>query len=166
MSNLSRLRDDPKAELFAQLEKGRAVFLGIKGSDQHLQPMAHHADPDARAVWFITFRQSDLVAAIGAGAEARITFQSSDEEFYADITGRLGVERNDAKLDEIWSPVAAAWFEEGREDPNVTLLKFTPRSAACWANTGSSLMFGFEVVRANVSKEHQPNIGEHVVIDF
>jgi general stress protein 26 len=70
------------------------------------------------------------------------------------------------KLDELWSPIAAAWFEAGRDDPKVTLLQLTLLEAAVWATTDSMLVVGIEMVRANISPEHMPDIGEHAVVQF
>lgn len=154
-------------QLWKRLEDTRAGMLWIKGSDQHPQPMSHFADEEAGVIWFITSADTDLVAALGPGAQAGFTYQSQKGDYHASITGPLVAYESDAKIDELWSPPVAAWFEEGREDDKITLLQFTPREAAIWASDANPILVGLKLMRAAMQDgEAEPNIGSHQVINF
>lgn len=166
MNMRKKLAQDPRAALFEAIDDQRTGMLVVRGTDQHLQPMTHFADAEKAELWFISSNRTDLVRAVGQGAEARYCVMTPDGEFYASIAGELEQSGDAGKLDEIWSAVASAWFPGGRDDPDVSLLKFTPREAAMWATTPSSVIFGMEIARANMQAEHKPDIGDHVVIEF
>ncbi len=166
MTDTDRTRHDATGQLFDQMDEVRAGMLGVEGSGQHMQPMSHHIDRDARTLWFITAADTDLVRAVGAGAMAHYCVVGQNHDFYACLKGRLSVSHDEARLDEIWSAVAAAWFENGREDARVTLLKLDLDEASVWSNTSSSMVFAIEIARANLSAGHKPDIGEHKVIDL
>lgn len=164
MGTRDRVRDDPRKALFDALEDQRVGMLGVADSDQHMQPMTHFADPDRGVLWFITADDTDLVQAIGLGARAHHCVATRDGEFYACLSGTLEQTRDPAKLDELWSSVESAWFEGGREDPRVQLLRFTLDEAAIWTATGSAIGFGFEIARANLQRDHRPDLGDHLVL--
>jgi hypothetical protein len=57
------------------------------------------------------------------------------------------------------------WFDGGKDDPDVALLKMPLDEAAVWLNDAGVLRFGIEMVRCATS-EHDPDLGEHGVIDL
>lgn len=166
MNMSSKVEADPRGTLFDVLDDSRVGMLGVVGSGQHMQPMTHFADREAGAVWFVTSKDTDLVRAIGIGGQARYCIMKDDGTFYACLAGVLEQSEDRQKLDELWSSVTAAWFDEGREDPDVALLKLSLRDAGVWTATDSSVVFGMEIARANLSSEHKPEIGEHFVVRF
>ena len=156
---------EAKARLWDKLEDSRTGMLWVADAHQHPQPMTHFADPEAESVWFITSSDTDLVAAIGHGAAARFTVQSPGDGFHASLTGSLVTYDSAEKLDELWSFAAAAWFEKGRDDPKVTLLRFSPREASVWMSEGNPVVVGVKMMRAAMSEgESHPDVGEHHVL--
>ncbi len=166
MNKRSELNADPRKTLFDFMDNLRTGMLGVVNSDQHMQPMTHFLDRENAEVWFITSKNTDLVRAVGLGARADYCLSSPEADFYACLSGTLEQSANREKLDEIWSAVTSAWFDEGREDPDVCLLKFTLLDAGVWATTDSSVVFGLEIARANIQSSHQPDLGEHTVVRF
>ena len=166
MNKLNDLETEARRALFDTMEEVRSGMLGVVGSDRHLQPMTHFPDRDLAEVWFITSKNTDLVRAVGQGARANYCLSSGEGIFFACLTGTIEQSADSAKLDELWSPVAAAWFEEGRDDPDVSLLKLTLLDAGVWASTDSAAVFGMEIARANLQSSHQPDVGRHTVVRF
>jgi general stress protein 26 len=166
MSDTDRTREDPFGLLFDQLGDVTAGMLGVVDSGQHMQPMTHFPDREAGAIWFITARDTDLVRAVGQGATAHYCVVGKKHDFHACLSGPLTAEHNPEKLDELWNAVTAAWFEGGRDDSQVVLLKLALNEAALWSSSDSSVVFGLEILRGNLSAEHKPDLGEHVVVRF
>ncbi|WP_424972770.1 pyridoxamine 5'-phosphate oxidase family protein [Dinoroseobacter sp. S76] len=167
MSDLVETPQDALETLWSQLEDNRVGMLWLPDSGQHPQPMTHFADREAEALWFITSADTDLVAAVGHGGLARFVLQSEKLDYHASLTGSLVVYDSDEKLDAYWSIAVAAWFEQGRDDPKVTLLKFSPREAAIWASDANPVLLGAKMVRAALSTDRMsPNIGQHRVLDL
>ncbi|NIZ12094.1 pyridoxamine 5'-phosphate oxidase family protein [Phaeobacter sp. HF9A] len=154
-------------QLWRRLEDTRAGMLFVDDSAQHPQPMTHFADPESGAIWFITSADTDLVAAVGLGAEATFVYQSQKGDYHASIKGPLVVSESAEKLDSLWSAPVAEWFEKGREDPKVTLLQLTPREAGVWASESNSILVGLKLLTAAMSEDGTaPDVGVHRVINF
>lgn len=146
-------------EFWARLQGINAGMLGLT-EDLKLVPMSHTADREAKALWFITAQGTHLAEALqGGGRDALYIVADGGGKLFARIEGQLELSNNQAKLDQIWNAVASAWFEEGRQDPDVRLLKFSIRGAEVWTTTGG-IGFLYEVARARVTGA-QPDMGEH-----
>ncbi len=152
--------------LFYQAEQLRFGMLGIEGVGQHMQPMSHHMDRADQAIWFISSADTDLVQAILPSRMTQFCLVSPDGAFQACISGRLSVSDDEAKLDELWSFASAAWFEGGRRDAKVRLLRLAMEQASVWVSTSSSLTFGIEMLKSAILKDRQPELGDHFFIAF
>ena len=63
-------------------------------------------------------------------------------------------------VDKLWNPFVAAWFEGGKDDPNLQLLRFEPERAQIWLN-GSSLLAGMKMLLgADPKKEYADKVAE------
>lgn len=152
-------------QLWTQMSRVRTCMLSVPGDGQHPQPMTHFTRRDENAVWFITSADTDLAQAIGAGSEGLMTLRSDKQDYHASLRGKMSVHRDEALIDEFWNIAAAAWFENGREDETIRLIKFEPDEAAVWASEGNLMLVGLRLLRAGLSEDaEQPAIGVHHVL--
>lgn len=158
---------DAADQLWRRLDDTRTGMLWVQGSAQHPQPMTHFASEEDGAIWFITSADTDLVSVIGPGADAGFTYQSQKGDYHASIKGPLVILQDNQKLDELWSTPVAAWFENGRQDDKVTLLRLTPREAAIWASDANPVLVGLKMINAALRDDvSEPDVGAHTVINF
>lgn len=166
MNAYKAVEKDPRAALIKEMKNLRAGMLGVEGSAQHMQPMTHFPDWDRNQIWFITSKDTDLVRSLAPDSHAHFCVMSTGQDFQACLRGTLTETCDKAKLDEIWSPVAAAWFHGGKEDPNLTMLCLELTDAAIWGSSDSALKFGFEIAKANMKEDELPDIGTHMILTF
>ena len=166
MTDLHKTRHQPIEQLFDILDDTHAVMLGLDKTGHSMQPMAPQVDEDRRGIWFFTKRDSELgsASANSAANRARICAISPDHDYHACISGAVSEEADRTLIDKFWSPIVAAWFEGGKDDANLILLRFDPAEADIWASSDSVIRFAWEVAKANLTDE-QPDVGEktHVV---
>lgn len=165
MADLEQARSNPEAQLWQQLEEIHAGMLGVEGSSQHMQPMAPQLERDAKTIWFFSKKSSDLVRAIGTGNRAHFCVIGKDHDYHACLSGTIVQNPDKAKIDQFWSPVVNAWFDGGKDDPDLTLLEMTLYDAAIWASSGSALTFGWEIAKANVT-DSDPDVGVNTHVNF
>ncbi len=165
MADLDKARNSPEDQLWDELDDVHAGMLGVEGSGQHMQPMSPHLDRDGRRIWFFANRKSDLVEAIGQGKRAHFVVVGDDHDYHACLAGDLAVNNDRARIDAYWSPVVSAWFEGGKDDPDLALLEFRLIDAAVWASSSSPIKFGWEIAKANVT-DSEPDVGVRNHIRF
>lgn len=143
----------------------RVGMLGL-ANDGKMVPMSPNLDDNPNEIWFITAQGTDLANAVTFGAEpAQFVVADGSAGLYAQVEGVLSLSDDTAKLDEIWSTVASAWFEDGKEDPDVRLMKFSPRQAQVWVTGTSGLKFLYEIAEAKLTGD-KPDAGEHFSVSF
>lgn len=157
---------DHEKEFWNRLTDVTAGMLGLD-RDSALVPMSPmlREDRDGK-VWFITADGTDLVNGVATGAQsARFVVADGKAGLWADVDGMLALENDAAVLDELWTPMAAAWFDDGRQDPDVRLLSFTPKKAEASFTEDSAIRFFFEIAKANMT-EQTPDAGWQGTITF
>lgn len=166
MASFSEAREEPAKQLWDEIDGIHAGMLGLEGSHMHMQPMAPQSDRKTNTIWFYTKTDSDLVQAVRPGARAHFCVVGKDHDYHACLSGTLDVKRDAAKIDEYWNSVVAAWYEDGKNDPKLTMLSMHLDDAAIWASTDSTLKFGWEIAKANLDDDKTPDVGVNVHLRF
>ncbi|MGI3170835.1 pyridoxamine 5'-phosphate oxidase family protein [Pseudooceanicola sp. C21-150M6] len=145
-------------------DRAEGVHVAMLDIDGRAMPMAPYADKGEGLIWFITAEGTEAHKAAQGAGRARLVVSDGSAKLHADISGSLTVADNADKLDELWSPVAAAWFEDGREDEDVRLLAFRPTEAEVWATDGGA-GFLYQIAKANLT-DSTPDAGDHGKVRF
>lgn len=151
-----------EAKFWKALKSDMTVMLGLVGVEEgHAQPMTAQLDGEGRGpIWFFTAKGVDLVQAMGQGERAMVHFASKGHDLFASVEGRLVPDNDRATIDRLWSPFAAAWYEEGKEDPKLQLIRFDPESAQIWLNQ-NSLFAGIKTLLGiDPKKDAQDKVAE------
>ncbi|MCU0790284.1 MAG: pyridoxamine 5'-phosphate oxidase family protein [Nitratireductor sp.] len=163
MADLEQTRTNPKEQLWDVLESVNGVMLG-SGGKEHMQPMSPNVARDEERIWFFTRNTTDIAKAAEKRPQVHLCVIGNDHDYHACIRGTLAVSDSPEHIERFWNPVSGAWFD-GKDDPELTMLVFTPVDAAIWASTGSSVRFGWEVLAANVT-DREPDMGERASVTF
>ncbi len=136
---------------WSALRSDMTVMLGIDGTFP--RPMtAQVEDEDRGPIWFFTSRKSELVSRMAGGCPGWMTFTDKGQNLWASVKGRLSVSNDPAVVDRLWSPFIAAWFDGGKSDPDLVLLRFDPADAEIWID-GSSFLAGLKMLLGSDPKE-------------
>ena len=155
MSDRNLTVREAEEEFWNHLETSNTGMLGLDQPGYHAQPMTAFRDGETSTIWFFTRDDTDLAkdAAVGSGQSAMFHYGSKDQNVWACIQGELSVHGPDREIiDRHWNPVLAAWYPGGKDDPNLTILRFEAGDGRVWVNEGGFFKFFYEVARANVTK--------------
>jgi general stress protein 26 len=142
-----------QSKFWSALQSDMTMMLGLTGVDEgHTRPMTAQVEGDRGPIWFFTSTDSALVDALGAGGRAIATFASKGHDVFAAVHGDLSVERDRSAVDRLWNRHVAAWYEGGKDDPKLVLLRLDPDKAQIWKN-GSSLLAGVMMLLGSDPKE-------------
>lgn len=98
----------------------------------HSRPMSVENIDDQGNLWFISSSTSNKNFEILKDDQVQLFFANNASSQYISIYGHAVIYTDRQKIDELWTPIANAWFEEGQKDPNVTIIKVTPSDAYYW----------------------------------
>lgn len=159
---------DIEAKFWKHLRSDMTVMLGLVGNeDGHAQPMTAQLDEDlgdSSPIWFFTTKDNGLVQAMGSGENRAIVhFASKGHDLFACVHGEIVRDDDQLTINHLWNPVIAAWFEGGKEDPNLQLLRFSPEKAEIWLNE-NSLFAGIRMLLgADPKKSYGGEVAEVVL---
>jgi len=156
-------QSDVEDRLWKAIEDHHTGMLGLLGDRHHFQPMTAFVERETNTLWFFTRKDTDLAQSVTAGDGAAFIY--TDRKLQACIDGRLSLAHDRERIDRYWNAHVAAWYPEGKDDPELTLLRLDVTDAAVWITEGGLLKYAFEVAKANASKS-TPDVGERRDLNF
>jgi general stress protein 26 len=114
-------------------------------------------------VWFFTQDPSPKTDDVRFDAHVNVAY--ADGASAVSLAGSASVDRDPARIDEFWNPFVEAWFENGREDPSVALLKIEVTSAEYWHVDKPAAFRALETARALVTGS-TPDVGESHTVEL
>ncbi|MCC9658367.1 pyridoxamine 5'-phosphate oxidase family protein [Rhodopirellula halodulae] len=100
------------------------------------RPMAIAEATEDGHIWFVTSRNSGKIAELMLDRDVAVTMQSSNK--FVTLSGECRVIDDRSKINELWKEAWKVWFPEGKNDPDITLLRVEPERGEYWDNSGLS----------------------------
>ena len=128
------------------LKSDMTMMIGLDGvEDGHARPMTAQLEGDHGPIWFFTAKDNALVRKLPRSNRAIATFTSKGHDLFATVHGTLALETDRRMVDRLWNRFVAAWFEGGKDDPKLALLRLDPEEAEVWVDA-SSLVAGIKML--------------------
>lgn len=102
-------------------------------------------------LWFIVGRHAAALQHVQTDPMVGVSFSSNSS--WLSLAGSAEVVDDAAKLKELWNPAVEAWFPDGPEDPNVTLLRVDALSGEYWDSPGGRVATIAAFVKQKVTGE-------------
>ena len=150
-----------EAKFWKALGSDRTMMLGLDGvEDGHARPMTGQFEHDKSPIWFFTSIDNGIVKALPMGDRAIATFTAKDHELFATIHGSLSRDTDRATIDRLWNRYVAAWYEGGKDDPKLVLLRLDAERAELWENASSMLAGIKMLVGIDPKKDYKDKVAE------
>ena len=137
-----------EAKFWKALRSDRTIMLGLDGvEDGHARPMTAQVDgdEDRGPLYVFTSKDNRILELLPKNNRAIATFVSKGHDVWATIHGSVSVDNDRATIDRLWNPYVAAWYEHGKDDPKLALLRIDTEKAEIWLD-GSSLVAGVKAL--------------------
>ena len=143
-----------KEEFWDALKSDMTMMLGLVGVEEsHTRPMtAQMMDDEKGPIWFFTATDNSIVQNLKRDSRAIATFVSKGHDLFATVHGSIGLDTDPENVDRLWNPFVAAWYEGGKDDPELRLLRFDAENAEIWLNE-NSLFAGLKMLLGSDPKE-------------
>jgi general stress protein 26 len=150
-----------ETKFWSALKSDRTMMLGLVGvQDGHTRPMTGQFENDRGPIWFFTSKDNGIVQQIGKSNRAIATFASKGHDLFAAVHGNLSLSNDRATIDRLWNPYVAAWYEGGKDDPKLALLRLDAERAEIWLD-GSSIIAGIKMLfGADPKKDYKDKVAE------
>ena len=127
------------------------------------RPMSAIKVCDQGNIWFFSEKDSDKNKAIASDKNVQLFFSHPAKGSYLVVNGEAAIILDQTKIEELWTPVAKIWFKEGKDDPNISIIKVTPTTAYYWDTEGNRMINFIKMVASVVTGTNQVNSEEGTI---
>ena len=121
--------DELKKKFWKALADSPFLFLQLDGRPDSAVPMSPQLDKDASSsIWFFTHTKSDFCAL----GPATATFQGKGHDMFARFDGTLVKEDSKERFDQFWNNFVEAWYDGGKDDPDIYFMRMDLGHAEIW----------------------------------
>lgn len=161
-----------RGKFWKELESSPFMMLGLEGvEDDHTRPMTAQVDreedlpkEDGGTIYFFGSKTDGIGQNLTGSHRAVATFTAKGHDLFAHIHGRLVPVVDRAIVDRLWNPFVAAWYKDGKDDPDLKLMRFDTEKAQIWEAHGGSTLVAAALKflgRGDPGKEHgKENVAE------
>jgi general stress protein 26 len=148
------------------LDKARIGLLTTLDSEGHLvsRPLALVDREFDGTVYFFVAKDSHKVHDIDADPQVNIGVETS--KGWLSISGTATLNTDSATIDELWNTGADAWFDQGRDDPQVALLQVDAHTVESWTSTEPKAVTLLKYAKAAATGGHPKNVGDNETISL
>ena len=137
---------------------GFAMLVTRDDDKLRARPMSAHLERENNAIYFLTDARRHKDDEIARNPGINLSFADASAQKYVSLTGTAVVSNDRAKIKELFSTPAKAWWDSA-EDPNIRVLKITPDDAEYWDSPGTVVSY-VKMAAAAVTGT-RPDIGEN-----
>jgi general stress protein 26 len=156
---------DKLVEMVKDIRSCMLITNPTKAGGLSGRPMGVNTVDEDGTMWFFTKRSSNKADEIKADSEVSVAIVDDSESKYLMINGYANIVDDKAKMEELWNPILKAWFPDGLEDPDITLIKVIPQEADYWDSSSSTMVNMFRMVKALVTGQESEG-GEYGKINI
>ncbi|TYK67078.1 pyridoxamine 5'-phosphate oxidase family protein [Colwellia echini] len=143
-------------QMWEEIAESPYLMLSLSRSNEHSEPMRAQLDKNANnCFWFYTTKDNR----IASGGNAMAQFVSKDHKLFACISGNLIEEVSSTIIDKFWSKGVEAWYQDGKEDPSLKMMRFELLTAEIWtvepSVTGMLKLATGVTIKASEMGEHE-----------
>ncbi|WP_394728330.1 pyridoxamine 5'-phosphate oxidase family protein [Altererythrobacter sp. GH1-8] len=119
-----------KKKFWDALADSPFLFLQRDADPDTAVPMTAQLDKNAdSAIWFFTDKSSNF-AKLGP---VTATFEGKDHDVFARFKGTLAIESDQGRFEQFWTNFVKAWFDGGKNDPDILFLRMDLDDAEIWS---------------------------------
>ncbi len=137
---------------------GFAMLVTRDGDKLRARPMSAYLERESNTIYFLTDARRHKDDEIARNPGINLSFADASAQKYVSLTGTAVVSNDRAKIKELFSTEAKAWWESA-DDPNIRVLKITPDDAEYWDLPGTVVSY-VKMAAAAVTGT-RPDIGEN-----
>lgn len=135
------------------------IDIGMVGTYQRVNeyvyavPMSRQEVDEEGNIWYLLSAESETHRNVLNNSNVSIMFADTSSYNFLSLNGKGEILNDQEGIDKYWNKMIEAWFEKGREDPNIRVMKVSPIEAHYWDNKTNKFVTIFKVLTSAVTGE-------------
>lgn len=155
--------EELKQMFWKELKSSPFVMIGLQGvEDSRTRPWTAQVNwqddvEEGGDIYFFGAKSEAIVKGLAENNKVVCTYVAKGHDLFAHIHGTLELVEDRALVDKFWNPIIAAWYKDGKDDPDLQLLRFDTTKAEIWkAEMGSTLVAAaLKMLGRDPGKDHE-----------
>ncbi|HET7409880.1 MAG TPA: pyridoxamine 5'-phosphate oxidase family protein, partial [Paracoccaceae bacterium] len=158
---------DQRDKFWDMIEDHHACMLVTHGPGGTLHARPMHAIPDRekREILFYTQVADGKAHEIASSNEVCLTFVSHKKNDYIAVQGTAELTRDRELIEKHWNIMVKAWFPEGKDDPNIAMIRVKVRAGEYWDSSSSDISNALRMMTA-AAGGRRPDMGDNERVRF
>lgn len=133
------------------------IDMGMMGTYQegsefiYAVPMSRQEVDEQGNIWYLLSSESETYHNLEKNKNVSILFSDTSNFNFLSLNGQAEISQDQARIDKYWNKMVEVWFEKGKEDPRIRVLKVVPSEAHYWDNKTNKLVTMFKVLSSAVT---------------
>ena len=149
---------DKLKDMVDKIDIGMLCSFVSESDYPHAIPMSRQEVDEDGNIWFLFSSESETHRNIQKNNKVSLLYAHVGDYNFLSINGKAEISEDQERIDKYWNKMIAAWFEKGKEDPHIRVLKVMPDEAHYWDNKSNKLVTLMKVAVSAVSGQ-QLDIG-------
>jgi len=119
----------------------------------HAVPMSTQEVDEQGNIWFLFSSESETFRHLQIDPTISLLYSDPSNYNFLSIHARTEISRDSSKIDQYWNKMVEGWFEKGKEDPRIRVMKVIPSEAHYWDTKSNNLVTFFKVAMSGITGE-------------
>lgn len=115
------------------------------------RPMSTQKVDDHGNIWFMSSIKSGKNEEIVDNNSVQLFYSNPSNYEFLSIFGTAAIYTDREKIYEIWTSFAKAWFKDGKDDEDISLIKVTPQSSYYWDTKNNKIISMIQMLASIVT---------------
>lgn len=124
----------------------------------HAVPMSTQEVDETGDIWFLFSSESETCKHLLLDNAVSLLYSDVRNYNFLSINGTAEVSADKSRIEKYWNKMMDGWFEKGKEDPAIRVLRVTPAEAHYWDNKTNKLVTFLKVAASAIAGE-KPDVG-------
>ncbi|MFT3749528.1 MAG: pyridoxamine 5'-phosphate oxidase family protein [Agriterribacter sp.] len=111
------------------------VCTNVQGSSHpHAVPMSRQEVDEEGNIWFLFSSESDTYKNLQCDNNITLLYSDVRDYNFLSVSGEAEITKDKSRIEKYWNKMIETWFEKGKEDPRIRVLKVKTSDAHYWDN--------------------------------
>lgn len=138
-------------EMVDNIDIGMVCTYPKESGYVHAVPMSRQEVDEQGNIWFLFSSESETFSNLQESNKVSILFSKPSDQNYLNTNGIATISQDQERIDKYWNKYVEGWFEKGREDPRIRILKVSVQDAHYWDTKTNKLFTFFKVVASGIT---------------
>jgi len=149
MENKQHLTGSKAIEKIKELAEDKiCMFCTYENNQIVSRPMSTQRIDDDGSIWFLSRKDSNKNLQIEDNHDIYLMYLDTGKQHFLSLNGTARILNDRSLIEDLWTPIAKAWFTEGKDDPEITVIKVSPEEGHYWDTKNGRLVSMIKIASA------------------